>query len=202
MNNKGIFITFDGQHGAGKTFLVDSLCLALEELGYPVYKTKEPTTSEIGSLARKSEQNFTAETLVCLFAADRFQHCRSIAAELEKGSIVLCDRYLISSLILQNMDGVEFNYTNQVNGNILRADFSVVLYADRFIINNRLLARDKSRLALIEAAENFDRYLYYRQKIEDFCENVFYFRNNDHDDLNKIKALIIDQITGNRGDRL
>ena len=96
-------ISIDGQHGAGKTYLTDKLFNKLLLMGYPVIRTKEPTDSEIGLLARKAEDRYTAKTLTCLFAADRMQHSLQIKKWLDENKIVISDRYVISGLILQNM---------------------------------------------------------------------------------------------------
>ncbi len=68
-----MFISIDGQHGAGKTFNVNSLQKALESKGYSVSCFSEPSYSPLGKIARCSEEKASVDVAVCLFAADKRQ---------------------------------------------------------------------------------------------------------------------------------
>lgn len=195
-HNHQMFITIDGQHGSGKTFLVDKLCSKLMGMGYPVVKTKEPTDSEIGILARKAENNYSAEVLTCLFAADRLQHCQQIRKWIKQGNIVVSDRYIISGLILQNMDGVCFNYILSVNYGIVKPDLSLIVFANPETIKERQKDKPLSRLAMQERIEGYDRYLRHSDELKQMFGSIHYYPNNTVEDCEQIIEFIIEQIEG------
>ncbi|MGD9605433.1 MAG: dTMP kinase [Bacilli bacterium] len=101
------FITFEGGEGTGKTTIIDTLIKDLWDLGYDVVKTREPGGSKIAEEIRKvilSVENTAMDyrTEALLYAASRRQHLREvIIPHLEQGKIVLCDRFLDSSLAYQ-----------------------------------------------------------------------------------------------------
>ncbi len=104
---RGVFITFEGNDGAGKT----SVCLAvkkqLEQEGYDVIYTREPGGSAIAEAIRdvvldpaNTKMDSRAEAL--LYAASRAQHLQEIVVPaLNDKKIVLCDRFIDSSLVYQ-----------------------------------------------------------------------------------------------------
>lgn len=60
--------------------------------------TKEPTDNELGCFVREYAERFDGISVACLVAADRYQHLRDeIVPQLEKGKIVITDRYVLSS---------------------------------------------------------------------------------------------------------
>ena len=107
MNNKGLFITFEGLDGSGKTLMTSMLAARLKSEGYDVLETREPGGSPLGTRLRKVLLSSAAgsvgdEAEALLFAADRAQHCRQIIAPaLSAGRIVVCDRFSESTLAYQ-----------------------------------------------------------------------------------------------------
>lgn len=102
----GIFITFEGGEGAGKTTLIDSIANELTALGHSVLKTREPGGTELGEeirsilLGHKGDVSPYAE--LSLFLASRAQHVTEvIGPALEEGKVVLCDRFNDSSVAYQ-----------------------------------------------------------------------------------------------------
>lgn len=195
MKKMGKFITFDGRHGVGKSFVIGQITKELHERGFQVHVTKEPTDSVIGKLARSSEQIERAEHLVCLFAADRYQHCEEVNSMLCKGISVLSDRYVISSLILQNMDNVEFSYIHEVNKKITPADLSIVLYAPHEIIVERMKNKKITRLAAQELFEKEDRYVKHKDLILKYYPKTQYFTNTTAHDVEQLRDLVIRTIS-------
>ena len=102
----GFLVAVDGPNGVGKSTLIGAVEIKMKLLGYRVYITKEPTNTELGKFVRKFSENHFGTSLACLVAADRYEHIVSeLVPELQKGSLVITDRYILSSLILQQMDG-------------------------------------------------------------------------------------------------
>ena len=104
---KGIFITFEGPEGAGKTTIIEMLLEKLESEGYPIMKTREPGGIEIAEQIRsvilnKNNTAMDGRTEALLYAAARRQHLvEKVLPAIEQGFIVLCDRFIDSSLAYQ-----------------------------------------------------------------------------------------------------
>ncbi|MDQ0273124.1 dTMP kinase [Cytobacillus purgationiresistens] len=104
---KGIFITAEGPEGAGKTTIMNMLAESLESEGYNIKLTREPGGIEIAEQIRsvildKSNTKMDSKTEALLYAAARRQHLvEKVIPALEDGYIVLCDRFVDSSLAYQ-----------------------------------------------------------------------------------------------------
>lgn len=103
--NGGLFISFEGIDGVGKTTQVKALRDYLQSLGREVVVTREPGGTELGKSLRKIllHGSFVASrTEALLFAADRAQHVAEvIRPALNRGAVVITDRYIDSSLAYQ-----------------------------------------------------------------------------------------------------
>lgn len=102
----GLWITFEGGDGSGKTTQAGLLESWLREQGREVVRTREPGGSEVGALVReivlhhRGEIDARAEAL--LYAADRAQHVATVVRPaLDRGEVVIQDRYLDSSVAYQ-----------------------------------------------------------------------------------------------------
>ena len=112
----GKLIAFDGPNGAGKSTLIRAVQARLSEMNINVHVTKEPSDSKIGTFTRNVAELFSGNALACLVAADRYAHVeREILPQLKQGTIVITDRYVLSSLILQPMDGVDIDFIEKIN---------------------------------------------------------------------------------------
>lgn len=104
---KGILITLEGNDGSGKSSVIEAIRKTLEEKGYPVVYTREPGGSQIAENIRKvildvENTGMDAKTEALLYAASRREHIeKTIRPALEAGKIVLCDRFIDSSLAYQ-----------------------------------------------------------------------------------------------------
>ena len=104
---KGLFITFEGTEGSGKSTQVRMLEAVLRKMDIPCLKTREPGGPPISEAIRAILLNpaFTemqAETELLLYMASRAQHTAQwIIPALERGEIVLCDRYNDSTIAYQ-----------------------------------------------------------------------------------------------------
>lgn len=101
------FISFEGGEGSGKSTILKLLADALTQKGFKVICTREPGGINIAEQIRsvildKDNTAMDAKTEALLYAAARRQHLiEKVIPELEKGSIVLCDRFIDSSLAYQ-----------------------------------------------------------------------------------------------------
>ncbi|MBR0417955.1 MAG: dTMP kinase [Erysipelotrichaceae bacterium] len=104
---KGRFITLEGPDGSGKTTVATALCKRLEEKGIPVVHTREPGGIEISEDIRKiildpKNTMMDAKTEALLYAASRRQHLvEKVFPAVQAGKIVICERFLDSSLAYQ-----------------------------------------------------------------------------------------------------
>ena len=104
---KGLFITFEGPDGSGKTTQLRRLADRLKAEGLDVVTTREPGGTVIGDRIREiilslEHREMKERTEVLLYAASRAQHvAQVIEPALQKGHIVLCDRYVDSSIAYQ-----------------------------------------------------------------------------------------------------
>tara|TARA_B100000287_G_scaffold150490_1_gene142245 strand:- start:1773 stop:2396 length:624 start_codon:yes stop_codon:yes gene_type:complete len=106
---KGLFITFEGIDGSGKTTQINYFEKYLAEYGVDYIKTREPGGSrgaeEIRSLLVKGKTSrWSPETEILLFFASRRDHLeKTIMPALEAGKIVICDRFTDSSRVYQGL---------------------------------------------------------------------------------------------------
>ena len=104
---KGKFIAFEGGEGSGKSTILEMVYNYLIENNIDCIKTREPGGIKISEDIRniildKNNTQMDAKTEALLYAAARRQHLvEKVIKELEKGKIVLCDRFLYSSLAYQ-----------------------------------------------------------------------------------------------------
>ena len=104
---KGFFITFEGTEGSGKTTVIEKVEQYYIEKGYQVIRTREPGGSKIAEDIRNvildvNNTNMDSITEAMLYAASRRQHLvEKVIPNMEKGCIVLCDRFIDSSLAYQ-----------------------------------------------------------------------------------------------------
>lgn len=120
----GKFITIEGTDGSGKTTVIKYLQQYLEEKGYNVVVTREPGGVELSEKIRNLllTEEMDARTEVLLFAASRREHIvKKILPELENGSIILCDRFVDSSVSYQAY-GRQLNENDILNINSYALD--------------------------------------------------------------------------------
>ncbi|MDD3819323.1 MAG: dTMP kinase [Actinomycetota bacterium] len=106
---KGLFITFEGLDGSGKTTQIKLLDSYLKGEGFDVILTREPGGTEIGRKIReilldKKNQDISHKTETFLFLASRAElTSKVIAPALGAGKIVICDRFFDSTLVYQGI---------------------------------------------------------------------------------------------------
>ena len=146
-----MFISFEGGDGAGKTTQLESLAEYLRELGYEVVTTREPGGTELGKNIRQlllfgGDVSPKAEAL--LYAADRAHHIATrVRPALERGAVVLADRYLDSSVAYQGagrvLDAAQIRDLSLWATEDALPDLTVLLDLDPASARARLDADDK-----------------------------------------------------------
>lgn len=105
---KGKFIVFEGIDGSGKTTQFRMLAKYLKENKKNILVTKEPTKGRIGKIINRilgEKEKVNHIFLQLLFSCDRAEHLeKKVIPALEQGKIVLCDRYLFSTLAYGNSE--------------------------------------------------------------------------------------------------
>lgn len=112
--SSGLFIVIEGTDGSGTSTQVERVRERLADRGIPTLATRQPSGGPVGLLIREALTHrlqasdgqpvqLDWRTLALLFAADRNdQLVREIHPALERGAVVLCDRYVLSSLLYQS----------------------------------------------------------------------------------------------------
>lgn len=106
---KGIFITIEGGDGSGKSTQIGLIKQYMEEQGRDVVLTREPGGTRVSEIIRnlildKTYTEMDDMTEALLYAASRSQHvAEKIIPALEEGKIVICDRFVDSSIVYQGM---------------------------------------------------------------------------------------------------
>jgi dTMP kinase len=110
MASSGLFITFEGSEGCGKSTQIRRIAGLLSAMGCEVITLREPGGTPIGESIRNLLQYdetagaMTPEAELLLFAASRAQLVREvIRPALERGAVVLCDRFLDSTTVYQGV---------------------------------------------------------------------------------------------------
>lgn len=131
MVKKGIFLVIEGLDGSGKTTQAALLAEKLAKT-YEVLLTAEPSRGKIGSFIRNNclyEQcRLPTEAEALLFAADRIEHIQTeLKPALEARKLIICDRYIYSSLAYQGDDDLSLEWIKTINVRALKPDFSLFI---------------------------------------------------------------------------
>jgi len=133
---KGIFITFEGPEGSGKSTHIQLLAAYLRSKGRRVVLTREPGGTALAAGIRKllleGSDDLSPMAELFLYEADRAQHVHeTLAPALRKGKIVLCDRYTDSTLAYQGFGrGLEMQTVKALNAIAaggLKPDLTILL---------------------------------------------------------------------------
>ena len=148
----GLFITLEGGDGTGKSTQIGLLQEWFESRGREVVKTFEPGGSEFGREIREivlhSRGHIVARSEALLYAADRAHNiATNVRPALERGAVVLQDRYIDSSVAYQGagrvLDATEIRDLSMWATEGLVPDLTIVLDLDPTASRERLLAENK-----------------------------------------------------------
>jgi len=149
----GMFIVFEGGEGAGKSSQAERLVQWLREAGYRPMLTHEPGATQLGGQVRQlllhASSIPTPRTEALLYAADRAQHVETvIRPALRNGTIVVCDRYIDSSLAYQGggrgLPQVEVAWLSNWASRTLKPDLVVLLDVEPQLGLSRVADRGES----------------------------------------------------------
>ena len=148
----GLFITFEGGDGSGKSTQAGLLAQWLTEQGRTVVRTREPGGSDVGveirNLVLHHRGHIDPRSEALLYAADRAQHIATVVRPaLERGDVVIQDRYFDSSVAYQGagrvLDAKEIRDLSLWATESLLPDVTVLLDLDENVARTRLDAADK-----------------------------------------------------------
>ncbi len=115
----GLLVVLEGLDGAGKSTIAKGLAKALKAKGLKVSLTCEPTSGEWGQKIREhlcSGSKISPQALAELFLRDRREHVvKEILPMLEKGHVIICDRYYLSTMAYQGACGLEIEEIKRKN---------------------------------------------------------------------------------------
>lgn len=166
----GLFITMEGTDGSGKTTQIALLKDYLEGIGFSVALAREPGGTKIGEKIREiildiDNKGMSYATEALLYSASRSELVKGvIMPELKKGNIVLCDRFLDSSLVYQGVGrelGIEnIKNINEIATNGLSPDITFFLQLSS--ASGMLRKKKQKQLDRLEAEkEYFHKRVYY-----------------------------------------
>lgn len=122
-------IAIEGIDGSGKTVIALEIVRFLSDLGYEAVYLKEPSDSVYGQKIKNSKTRFSPEEELFLFLHDREIDVKEkIIPALEKGKIVVMDRYYYSNIAYQSARGIEANKIRELNEKIApKPDLVIIL---------------------------------------------------------------------------
>lgn len=154
MRDRGLFITFEGADGCGKTTQINLLKDYLEKEGYDVILTREPGAKGLGEKVREILLNYDGVVSdrceSFLFLADRAQNIDIIVnPAVAEGKIVLCDRHIDSTVAYQGygrgLDIDRIKMLNNLATNFKKPDLTIVFDIDVETSMQRV-GKDKDRM--------------------------------------------------------
>jgi dTMP kinase len=153
MRRKGIFLVIEGLDGSGKTTQATTLARRLSH-SHNAMLTAEPSHGKIGTYIREcclyGDKRLPTEAEALLFAADRVEHVQNeVKPALDEGKLVICDRYVYSSLAYQGSAGLSLDWIKTINARALQPDFSVFID----VAPERVLERLRRKKSVMETLE-------------------------------------------------
>lgn len=150
----GRFIAIEGIDGSGTTLQTRLLADWLVGRGHKVLETREPSRGAIGTLVRErlgiQAAAIDPAALALLFAADRLDHVAlEVIPATTAGSVVLSDRYLLSSLAYQSLE-CEVAWVREINAHAPQPDLTLVLEVPAEVAFSRVQRRTAEGAAVEE----------------------------------------------------
>ncbi len=172
-----MLIVFEGIDGSGKTTLAKLFYEYLKGKGYETMYEHEPTDSKIGKLIKeylKEEvDEIRMKTLASLFAADRYEHIKSLKEKIEKKDIIIImDRFYHSSLAYQSVL-LPLEWILELNKFLPKPDYVFILDVDPEIAAERIKDRVEHSFERVEFLKKVrENYLKLKDILKD--ERIIY----------------------------
>ena len=171
--SNGYFISFEGVDGSGKSTQISKLKEYLEASGYEVVLSREPGGTDIGEQIRSvildpNNQGMTAVTEALLYAASRAQH-------VEAGKVVICDRFVDSSIAYQQYGRKLGECVRIINGYAIDGcmpDLTFLLKVKPDVGGTRIGSREKDRIEREDKSFHEAVYQGYESLQEEFSERI------------------------------
>ncbi len=167
--HRGRFIVFEGIDGTGKSLQAKMLAKRIEDHGTSVLLTSEPSDGPVGHMLRTLVARPDAEEEARLFAEDRAYHLEKIILPaLRESRVVICDRYVYSSVAYQGARGVDRRTIFALNGSFAIAPDAILLM--EVPLNTALERINRGRVqgpSLFEYRENLERVSAIYSSLED-----------------------------------
>lgn len=180
---KGKFIALEGPDGSGKSTILKLIENYLSHKGIDFITTREPGGTDIGEKIRKiildnKNTNMAEETEALLLAAARAQHVHEkIIPALEEGKLVICDRFVLSSLAYQGVGrGLGIEEVKSINDFAIRGiypDLILFFYVDPEItLKRKIVKKNADRLELEGSLFHKKVYEGYMKLIKIYPKNI------------------------------
>lgn len=134
VSERGKFVVYEGIDGSGTTTQASTLAAYLRGQGVAVCETSEPTRGPFGAVIRQALEGrleVDERALAVAFAADRYDHLfstdRGIVDRLNAGTWVICDRYVMSSVVYQAANGLTADWIQSINRFAIPADLTIFI---------------------------------------------------------------------------
>lgn len=199
MKKQSKFIVFEGPHGSGKTTQAKLLKNYFDNQNIPAIYTKEPYLKDLKKIIEKYSfvnDEVSSHILLYLHAADRFAHTHVVKDKLEEGYNVISDRYLISSCVYQQIQGIPLECIEKVNYFCVEPDITFILDIPlqerkrRLDKNNRLRNTFFFKEEILKVEETLCRNIY--QKYKDKWKNLFLISGKGN--IDEIFKEVIDRL--------
>jgi len=154
-NKRGTFLCIEGLDGSGKTTQAKILVKNLRRQGFDAVYTTEPSIGKVGKLIRSfvldREERVPIALEALLFAADRVDHVETVVKPLLKqGKIVVCDRYVYSTLAYQGAAGLDLEWIERINQFALKPSLALLIDVSPDAVVKRL----KRKRTVMETKRN------------------------------------------------
>ncbi len=158
IERNGAFICIEGVDGCGKTTQAKILVRNLRRRGFDAVYTTEPSVGQVGKLIRRfvlaRQKRVSTALEALLFAADRVDHgYEEVKPLLKLGKIVVCDRYVYSSLAYQGAAGLDLGWIDRINEFALKPNLALFLDVAPEMVMGRL----KKKKSVMETVQNLKK---------------------------------------------
>jgi len=155
---RGFFICIEGLDGSGKTTQAKRLIKNLRRRGFDAVYTTEPSVGKVGKLIRSfvldREKRVPIALEALLFAADRVDHVETVIRPLlNRDKIVVCDRYVYSTLAYQGAAGLSLDWIECINRFALKPNLALFIDVPTDVVVKRL----KRKKTVMETKRNQEK---------------------------------------------